>query len=302
MRKWRRMDGSKQSITTITLSMSDKKDELECCVTTCGLPLNANYWDTQYQNNETAWDIGYASPAITQYIDSLKNKDLQILIPGCGNAYEAEYLLNKGFTNITLIDISSTLVDTLKEKYKDQKAIRIIHQDFFEHSEKYDLILEQTFFCALDPSLRQRYAYQCFHLLNHGGKIAGLLFNTAFEKAGPPFGGSKDEYQTLFGSVFNIKQMDVCLNSIKPREGRELFIELIKKQIPKDCVKLYKIEGITCVGCKNTITEQLQKIEGVKFVSVNTDFTNILLVSYHPIEIKILQSALAYDTKYKLSL
>lgn len=208
-----------------------KKDELECCVTTCGLPLNANYWDKQYQNNETGWDLNGVSPPLKGFIDTLIDKSMHILIPGCGNAYEAAYLLDNGFTNVTLIDISSTLVNRLKEKFAG-KPIQILHADFFDHQGKYDLILEQTFFCAIDPSLRARYANKCFSLLNESGKVAGLMFGVEFEKAGPPFGGKKEDYVKLFEPLFNLLQFDNCTNSIKPRMGNELFVEMERKKLP----------------------------------------------------------------------
>ncbi|HLP50582.1 MAG TPA: methyltransferase domain-containing protein [Chitinophagales bacterium] len=211
----------------------EKKEELQCCVTTCGLPLNANYWDTQYVNNETGWDLNGVSPPLKAYIDTLTDKGMQILIPGCGNAYEAEYLLNQGFTGVTLIDISSTLVNRLKEKFAD-KPIQVLHADFFDHQGRYDLMLEQTFFCALDPALRARYANKTFNLLNDGGRIAGLLFNIEFEKAGPPFGGKKEDYIKLFEPLFNLLQFDTCTTSVKPRMGNELFVEMEKKKLPFD--------------------------------------------------------------------
>jgi hypothetical protein len=43
------------------------------------------------------------------------NKDIAILIPGCGNTYEAAYLLEQGFTNVTVIDIAPTLVKILSK-------------------------------------------------------------------------------------------------------------------------------------------------------------------------------------------
>ena len=64
----------------------------------------------------------------------------------------------------------------LKEKYKNE-PIRIVNENFFYHQGKYDLILEQTFFCALDPSLREKYVEKCYDLLNDDGKIAGVFFN-----------------------------------------------------------------------------------------------------------------------------
>ncbi|HLP22210.1 MAG TPA: methyltransferase domain-containing protein [Chitinophagales bacterium] len=207
------------------------KEELQCCVTTGGLPLNANYWDAQYVNNETGWDLNGVSPPLKQYIDTLKNKSISVLIPGCGNAYEAEYLLQQGFNNVTVIDISATLVNRLKEKFAG-RPIQIVHADFFDHQGKYDLILEQTFFCAIDPSLRARYVNKCHSLLREGGKITGLLFNVEFEKAGPPFGGKKEDYIKLFEPYFNLLQFETCTNSIKPRMGNELFVEIEKKNLP----------------------------------------------------------------------
>ena len=51
--------------------------------------LNADFWNNKYLNHTTGWDLGAVSPPLKAYIDSLDNKDLAILIPGAGNAYEA---------------------------------------------------------------------------------------------------------------------------------------------------------------------------------------------------------------------
>jgi SAM-dependent methyltransferase len=190
--------------------------------------LDQEYWDIQYKTNATGWDIGKISPAIKEYIETLENKNTRILIPGCGNSYEAEYLLNLGFNNITVIDIAPTLIENLQEKFKNNPNIKIVLGDFFEHQGEYDLILEQTFFCALPPKMRKKYVSKMHQLLSNGGKLAGLLFNKSFE-SGPPFGGSDAEYQQLFENYFEILQMDLCQNSIKPRANSELFIEFQKK-------------------------------------------------------------------------
>ena len=190
--------------------------------------LGQQFWDERYRTNETGWDLGTVSPPLKAYIDQLENKNLRILIPGCGNTYEAEYLLQQGFTNVTLIDIAPTLVNNLKEKFKNNKNIRILLGDFFEHQGKYDLILEQTFFCALNPSLRTQYRDKMLTLLEPGGKLAGLLFNKVFEKEGPPFGGSKEEYEQLFKTGFSLLTFEACYNSVAPRAGWELFIILQK--------------------------------------------------------------------------
>jgi len=169
--------------------------------------------------------LGYASPPLVVYFDQLVNKDLAILIPGAGNAYEADYLFKAGFTNITICDLSAHPL----KKYEGHPVIKTIHGDFFELRPYFDLIIEQTFFCALDPTLRANYRDQCFDLLRPGGKLAGLLFKTHFEKPGPPFGGHQDEYQILFGSKFHIKELSDAYNSITPRFGNELFVIFEKR-------------------------------------------------------------------------
>lgn len=191
--------------------------------------FTGDYWNSRYQMKETGWDIGFPSPPITEYINQLQQKDLPILIPGCGNAYEAEYLLAKGFTDITVIDIAPALTAALKERFREAsgKSIRIVNGDFFDHQGQYHLVLEQTFFCALHPLLRTSYAGKMHELLVKGGHLAGVLFNTLFEKEGPPFGGTVDEYERLFAPKFAIKKPEWCYNSIEKRSGTEVFINLI---------------------------------------------------------------------------
>ncbi len=189
--------------------------------------LSSDYWNNLYKSNDIGWDIGFPSPPIKEYIDQLKNKDWKILIPGCGNAYEAEYLLNQGFTNVTLIDIAPMVTAQLEQRFEKElgKRVNVVTGDFFNHEGKYQLILEQTFLSALDPSLRTRYAEKMRSLLVKGGQLVGVLFNQRFEE-GPPFGASVQEYKDLFSNYFSIKTMEACRNSIDRREGSEVFINL----------------------------------------------------------------------------
>ena len=211
--------------------MKQENKPSECCSATTNKELGQKFWDDQYKSNTTGWDMGEVSPPIKEYIDQLKDKNLRILIPGCGNTYEADYLLQQGFTNVTVIDIAPTLVNKLKEKFKGNPGIKILLSDFFEHQGEYDLILEQTFFCALDPVLRTKYRDKMFSLLSDKGKLAGVLFDKQFEKEGPPFGGTKDEYKKLFQDHFELIKFEKCRNSHPKRQDSELFIILNKKHV-----------------------------------------------------------------------
>ena len=279
-----------------TLKNTTKNND-SCCVVSCEKPLDQDYWDAQYKAKSTGWDLGQVSPPIKVYVDSLKNKNSRILIPGCGNTYEAEYLLQEGFTNITVIDIAPTLVQELNQKFADNPNIKIIQGDFFEHLGTYDLILEQTFFCALPPALRQKYVWKMHQLLAENGILAGLLFNRTFEVS-PPFGGSKEEYELLFKDAFEFLKMVIATNSIAPRANSELFILFKKNNLVQ--VNLYQFEGITCSGCMNTVTTKFKALNEVLNASMSSNFAEVLIVSKKEIPLEELQAIVSYDEKYKI--
>ncbi len=194
------------------------------------MPLDEKYWNDRYLNEDAAWDIGYPSTPLVQYIDQLTDKHIAILIPGGGNSYEAGYLLQQGFTNITVVDFAAFVCENLKKRYSTylDKELKIIQSDFFELHGQYDLILEQTFFSALEPVLRKDYADKMYALLKPGGKLAGVVFNRHFDDS-PPFGGDITEYRELFSQHFQIKTMEPCYNSIEQRAGNEAFIILQRR-------------------------------------------------------------------------
>jgi SAM-dependent methyltransferase len=193
------------------------------------MDLNKNFWDLRYQNNEIGWDIGYISTPLKKYIDQLTDKNIKILIPGGGNSYEAEYLHNLGFKNVFVVDISPTALTNLKNRVPDFPKNHLINIDFFKLNNSFDLILEQTFFCALTPKLRDNYVLKMNQILRPNGKLVGLLFNIPLNKDRPPFGGTKKEYLSYFKNYFKIEIMELSYNSISERTNNELFIKLIKK-------------------------------------------------------------------------
>ncbi|MBP6757593.1 MAG: methyltransferase domain-containing protein [Bacteroidia bacterium] len=271
--------------------------EEKCCVVTCDLPLDQTYWNNQYQANATGWDLGQVSPPIKTYIDTIENKEVKILIPGCGNAYEAEYLIQQGFTNITVIDIAPSLVENLKQRFANNKNIRVVLGDFFEHHGTYDYIIEQTFFCALPPTMRQKYVWKMHQLLSDYGKLIGLLFNREFEIS-PPFGGNIKEYEPLFYKAFTFNSISLAGNSIPSRANSELFFEFQKNELNQ--VTLYHFEGITCSGCLNTISNKFLEIDEVLNVSMNSNFSELIIVSKIEINLQKLQEIVSYDENYKI--
>ena len=190
--------------------------------------LDKDYWENRYVEGTTGWDTGYITRPIKEYIDQLEAKSLSILTPGSGPSHEAEYIHQQGFENIHIIDMSELAMDTFKKRYPTFPESQIHVQDLLEHTGKYDIIIEQTCFCALEPHLRNQYLNHIKSMLNLNGKYVGLLFQhmELSDTDGPPFGGDLSYYLELFGNHFEIKTMEDCYDSIDPRAGNELWFSV----------------------------------------------------------------------------
>lgn len=190
--------------------------------------MEQEFWNQRYTDEQTGWNLGAASPPLAAYIHQLNDKSVPILVPGCGFGHEVRLLSELGFQNITALDFVPEALGQLH----NLPGVSCVNGDFFSHSGSYDLILEQTLFCAIDPNRRDDYVEKVYQLLKPGGKLIGVLFDRNFE-GGPPFGGSKAEYLERFGKKFSDLNIENCYNSAKPRAGTEVFISARRIRISK---------------------------------------------------------------------
>jgi SAM-dependent methyltransferase len=192
------------------------------------MPHLQSYWEQRYIDEKTGWNIGEVSRPIKEYIDQLTDKSIDVLVPAGGHGFEAEHLYRSGFSNVHLLDFAQAPLDEFKARVTDFPDAQLHRADFFSHEGQYDLIIEQAFFCAIEPKLRDKYVQQMLATLKPGGKIAGLLFSQPFTGEGPPYGGSIEQYREHFGPHFTIHTMATAHNSIEKRAGEEVFIILQK--------------------------------------------------------------------------
>jgi len=191
--------------------------------------LSKSFWNERWETGNTGWDLGAVSPPLAHYLSlHPPAESCRILIPGCGNAYEADWLLEKGYRHITLTDIAPALCQRLAEKYRSEPDVHVICGDFFDLNGKFDLMLEQTFFCALQPTLREQYVDKTAALLETGGVLAGVWFSVEFPFEGPPFGGNPNDYLKMLEKHFTIRIAEPCARSAAPRAGNEWLIEAVK--------------------------------------------------------------------------
>jgi thiopurine S-methyltransferase len=192
------------------------------------MKLDQSYWNERYLSAQTGWDLGKVSRPLQFIIDSISDKNASILIPGAGNAHEAHYLLSQGFQNVTVLDIAPAPVNELKQLFQG-KPITVLQGNFFNHHGTYDIILEQTFFCALESRFRESYPKKTVQLLTDKGVLTGVLFNFTQQRTEPPYGGTAEEYRSLFDPYFNLNSIEPCTFSEEDRKGKELFIHFTKK-------------------------------------------------------------------------
>lgn len=200
------------------------------------MQLDRSYWEARYANAETGWDLGGPSTPLKEYIDGLKNKEARLLIPGAGRAYEAEYAHRSGFSNVFVLDLTSVPYEDLLARCPDFPRDHLLVGDVLDHHERYDVIIEQTCFCAIRPNLRPRYVERMHAMLNEGGELVGVLFDDPLNNDRPPYGGDRKEYLELFSEHFPTVSLAPCRNSIPPRAGRELWLHAPKAgYVPVDC-------------------------------------------------------------------
>jgi len=186
-----------------------------------------SFWTDRYIERDAPWDLNHISKPLKDYIDQVENKDAKILVPGAGPGYELSYLHQKGFKNAYYLDFSEKAAQEFALKEKDFPPNHILVDDFFEHLGLYDLVLEQTFFCAFEPSetARRKYVQKMYELLKPGGRLVGLWWSFPLKpgQEDPPYGGSREEYERLFSEKFTILQLEECYNSEPERMGKEYF-------------------------------------------------------------------------------
>jgi len=149
-----------------------------------------------------------------------------VLIPGCGNAYEALWLAEQGWS-VKAIDFSPSAVAAargLLGEYADVVKQADFFTDFpFTLPIAIGWIYERAFLCALPPERWPDYAARMAALLRPGALLAGFFFLGATAK-GPPFGIERDALDSLLLPHFELVEEHEVTGSIDIFAGRERWL------------------------------------------------------------------------------
>lgn len=144
------------------------------------------HWDNVYETkspNEVSWTQLVPKLSL-QYIQSFNlSKQASIIDIGGGDSTLPDFLLEQGYENITVLDISKKSIQKAKERLgKKAKKIQWINTDIleFEPNQNYDIWHDRAAFHFLTlPNQIKKYVSLASNVVNTNMLIAG------FSKDGP---------------------------------------------------------------------------------------------------------------------
>ena len=102
------------------------------------------------------------------------------------------------------MDISESAVAECKQNYPQGT---FLHADFLNSpiNEQFDLLFDYTFFCAIQPEMRLRWAAGMRAAVRSGGFLLCLMYPLSGVSGGPPFLVSFEDYEGCLGGEFELQ-------------------------------------------------------------------------------------------------
>ena len=207
----------------------------------------SSYWDGRFATLDTPWELGRPSSVLLEALDAAQGLGLSVrgartLSPGCGRGEDAIALAERG-AEVTALDWSQCAIAELSKRIESlgpavRGRITVASGDFFaEAPGPLDLVVEHTFFCALDPSRRPQYAEALGRIVRPGGFLVGNFFvvsegeigslpnmSLTRQGVGPPFAATAEEIRGLFSPSFQLFELRPALH---PEDDRRPGVEWV---------------------------------------------------------------------------
>lgn len=150
--------------------------------------MDQNYWDKVYSDkseNEVSWFQEHPTKSLDLIAEHNLSKDASIIDVGGGDSRLVDHLLDQGFSDITVLDISDVSLQKLKNRLGDTKdKVKYVTSDVvsFKPQTKFDLWHDRATFHFL-TSLEQINQY--LEIVNASLRSGGNLIISTFSKNGP---------------------------------------------------------------------------------------------------------------------
>ncbi len=214
-----------------SITLTGQKVEIQPWLAPNPEASTAQMWSHIYQTEEPRWDLAGPHPAFVSVLPQIKLPRSRIAVLGCGRGHDAAFFAEAGHI-VTAFDFSAEAIAAAKEKYSHIKNLTFVQADAFKVQDKFrgqfDLVVEHTFYCAVDPKRRNELMKVWRQLLIPNGFVLGIFF-VMDKRAGPPFGGSEWELRRRFEKDFRFLYWTRWHHSPPSREHRELVIYAQKR-------------------------------------------------------------------------
>lgn len=195
-------------------------------------PYGQRFWSTLYRTGDTRFDKGGVAPPLARMAIDGDLPRGRVLVPGAGRGHDALALAQLGF-EVTAVDLAPEACEAAAASARalgvplEVRCEDALVDTVAARRGAYDAIVEHTFFCAVDPSLRPEYVDACAELLRPGGVLAGLFFALG-RPGGPPFDVTEPEIRGLFSGRFALERLRPAADSFPDRLGRELEFRFLR--------------------------------------------------------------------------
>jgi 2-polyprenyl-3-methyl-5-hydroxy-6-metoxy-1,4-benzoquinol methylase len=187
-----------------------------------------NIWTTK-KSNEVSWYQEYPKTSINLILPTNPSKDAKIIDVGGGDSNLAETLLDLGFKNIIVLDISANALERAKKRLGNKSSmITWIESDIleFENDNRYDIWHDRALlhFLTSEENLKHYVKLVKQHVMQ-----GGYLIISTFSTKGPiKCSGldtrqySKESIKELFSNEFeHIKSFEE--EHVTPRGMGQIF-------------------------------------------------------------------------------
>lgn len=194
-------------------------------------PSEASFWERLYREAADGWELGRAAPPLARWIATHPElvRGARALVVGCGRGHEARALARAGATVVGVDFALDAITAARALAAAEGVAVDFRQRDLFslaDDPDRYDLVVEHTCFCAIDPARRDEYADVIARILAPGGLFVALFYAHG-RPGGPPFGASDDELAARFAPPrFTVVSRETPADSVATRAGDERLIVL----------------------------------------------------------------------------
>lgn len=186
-------------------------------------------WAARYREDNIPWDLGGPHPELVARLqkNGLERRRMghgvRAVVPGCGRGHDALALARAGW-RVTALDIVADLgadLTTELERYESQfyssNALDYVSRPPFE------ILFDHTFFCAIEPDLREQYGAMARRLLAFRGRLHAIVFpfNKPVTEGGPPFAMTTHDLEEALGESFKLVREDEIQHPAPGRQWQE---------------------------------------------------------------------------------